>query len=44
MPLKIPPQVVDEAGNAVLISETAQALPQMNGTGMVRNLRAAMSL
>lgn len=38
------PEVVDEAGNSVAISEAAQALPQMNGSGMVRNLRAAMSL
>lgn len=41
---EIPPEVVDEAGNPVTVSETAQALPQMNGSGMVRNLRAAMSL
>ena len=41
---EIPPQVVDEAGQPVAISETANALPQMNGSGMVRNLRAAMSL
>ena len=41
---EIPPEVVDEEGNPVVISEGAQALPQMNGSGMVRNLRAAMSL
>ncbi|HSX92683.1 MAG TPA: calcium-binding protein [Hydrogenophaga sp.] len=41
---EIPPEVVDEEGNPVVISEAAQALPQMNGSGMVRNLRAAMSL
>ena len=41
---EIPPEVVDEAGNPVVISEAAQALPQMNGSGMVRNLRGAMSL
>ena len=36
---EIPPEVVDEAGSPVTITETAQALPQMNGSGMVRNLR-----
>lgn len=41
---EIPPEVVDEAGSPVTVTETAQALPQMNGSGMVRNLRAAMSL
>jgi hypothetical protein len=41
---EIPPEVVDEEGNPVVISEAASALPQMNGSGMVRNLRAAMSL
>jgi Ca2+-binding RTX toxin-like protein len=41
---EIPPEVVDEEGNPVVISEAANALPQMNGSGMVRNLRAAMSL
>ncbi|MDP3835693.1 MAG: hypothetical protein Q8Q82_17175 [Hydrogenophaga sp.] len=41
---EIPPEVVDEAGNPVTVTETAAALPQMNGSGMVRNLRAAMSL
>ncbi len=44
---EIPPEVVDhnsDGGNPVVISEGAQALPQMNGSGMVRNLRAAMSL
>ncbi|MCY1547203.1 hypothetical protein D9M68_832460 [compost metagenome] len=40
---EIPPEVVDEAGNPVTITESAQALPQMNGSGMVRNLRAAVS-
>ena len=39
---EIPPEVVDEQGNPVVISEAAQALPQMNGSGMVRSLRAAM--
>ena len=33
---EIPPEVVDEEGNPVVISETAQALPQMKGSGMVR--------
>ncbi|WP_281272934.1 calcium-binding protein, partial [Hydrogenophaga borbori] len=41
---QIPPEVVDEAGNPVVITQAAHALPQMNGSGMVRNLRAAMSL
>jgi hypothetical protein len=41
---EIPPEVVDEAGNPVTITETAAALPQMNGSGMVRNLQAAVSL
>ena len=41
---EIPPEVVDEAGNPVTITETAAALPQMNGSGMVRSLRAAVSL
>jgi hypothetical protein len=40
----IPPEVVDEAGSPVTVTEAAQVLPQMNGSGMVRNLRAAMSL
>ncbi|QRR33346.1 hypothetical protein JNX00_17100 [Hydrogenophaga sp. YM1] len=41
---EIPPQVVDEAGQPVVITQAASALPQMSGSGMVRNLRAAMSL
>ena len=41
---EIPPQVVDEAGQPVVVTQAASALPQMNGSGMVRNLRAAMSL
>ena len=41
---EISPAVVDEEGTQVVISEGAQALPQMNGSEMVRNLRAAMSL
>jgi Ca2+-binding RTX toxin-like protein len=41
---EFPPEVVDEAGNPVVISGQAQALPQMNGSGMVRNMRAAASL
>jgi Ca2+-binding RTX toxin-like protein len=41
---EFPPEVVDETGNPVPISEQAQALPQMNGSGMVRNMRAAASL
>ncbi|MDO9438628.1 calcium-binding protein [Hydrogenophaga sp.] len=40
----IPAEHVDEIGNPVTLTKTAQALPQMNGSGMVRNLRAAMSL
>ncbi|MGX5648963.1 hypothetical protein ACWKW4_01755 [Hydrogenophaga borbori] len=41
---EIPPQVVDEAGQPVVVTQAASALPQMNGSGMARNLRAAMSL
>jgi hypothetical protein len=37
---EFPPEVVDEAGNPVAITAQAQALPQMNGSGMVRNMRA----
>ncbi|MDO9434967.1 hypothetical protein [Hydrogenophaga sp.] len=40
---RIPAEQVDETGNPVTLTGTAQALPQMNGSGMVRNLRAAMS-
>lgn len=40
---EIPPEVVDEAGNPVTITAEAAELPQMNGSGMVRNLRTAMS-
>jgi len=39
---EIPPEVVDEAGSPVTVTQTAAALPQMNGSGMVRNLRAAI--
>ncbi|MDO9438999.1 MAG: hypothetical protein Q7T95_26515, partial [Hydrogenophaga sp.] len=39
----IPAEQVDETGNPVTFTEAAAALPQMNGSGMVRNLRAAMS-
>jgi trimeric autotransporter adhesin len=41
---QFPAQVVDEAGNPVAITAQAQALPQMNGSGMVRNMQAAASL
>ncbi len=41
---EFPPEVIDEAGNPVPITAQAQALPQMNGSGMVRNLRAANDL
>ncbi len=34
-------EVVDEEGNPVVISEAAQALPQINSSGMVRNLGAS---
>ena len=37
-------QVVDQAGNPVAITAQALALPQMNGSGMVRNMQAAASL
>ncbi len=40
----IPAEHVDETGNPVTLTDTALGLPQMNGSGMVRNLRAAMSL
>ncbi|MDO9434043.1 MAG: hypothetical protein Q7T95_01270, partial [Hydrogenophaga sp.] len=39
----IPAEQVDETGSPVTLTEAAAALPQMNGSGMVRNLRAAMS-
>ncbi|MDP3223822.1 MAG: hypothetical protein Q8M96_11875, partial [Rubrivivax sp.] len=41
---EFPPEVVDEEGNTVAITPQAQALPQMNGSGMVRSMRAAASL
>jgi trimeric autotransporter adhesin len=41
---QFPAQVVDEAGNPVAITEQAKVLPQMNGSGMVRNMHAAASL
>lgn len=41
---EFPTQVVDETGNPVAITEQALSLPQMNGAGMVRNMRAAASL
>ena len=34
---EIPPEVVDEAGSPVTITETAQALPQMNGSATITN-------
>ena len=40
---QFPAQVVDEAGNPVAITAQAKALPQMNGSGMVRNMQAAAS-
>jgi len=36
---EFPPQVVDEAGNPVAITAEAEGLPQMNGAGMVRDMR-----
>jgi hypothetical protein len=39
---EIPPEVVDEAGNPVTVTEAAAALPQMNGSDMVRNLQAVI--
>ncbi|QHE85153.1 calcium-binding protein [Hydrogenophaga sp. BPS33] len=39
----IPTEQVDDTGQPVTLTEAAMALPQMNGSGMVRNLRAAMS-
>ncbi|MDO9434969.1 MAG: hypothetical protein Q7T95_06015, partial [Hydrogenophaga sp.] len=39
----IPAEQVHETGSPVTLPEAAAALPQMNGSGMVRNLRAAMS-
>ncbi len=41
---QFPAQVVDEAGNPVAITAQARALPQMNGSGTVRNMQAAASL
>ncbi|MEO8024744.1 MAG: calcium-binding protein [Polaromonas sp.] len=41
---EFPSEVVDEAGNPVPITVEAQELPQMNGSGMVRNMQAAASL
>jgi hypothetical protein len=41
---ELPPEVVGEEGNPVVISEAPQVLPQMNCSGLVRSLRAAMSL
>jgi Ca2+-binding RTX toxin-like protein len=41
---EFPDEVIDEAGNPVPITAQARALPQMNGAGMVRNMRAAASL
>ena len=38
------PEVVDEGGHPLVIGEGVLALPQMNSSGMVRNLWAAMSL
>ena len=40
----IAPEVLDEEGQAVSLTDAALALPQMNGAGMVRDLRSAMSL
>lgn len=39
-----PPQVVDNTGTPIAITPQAQGLPQMNGAGMVRDMRAAASL
>ena len=36
---QFPVQVVDDSGNPVAITAQAQALPQMNGSGMVRDMR-----
>jgi hypothetical protein len=41
---EFPPELVDQNGSPVPISAQAQALPQMNGSGMVRNMQAAASL
>jgi Ca2+-binding RTX toxin-like protein len=41
---EFPPEVVDEVGNPITFTTQALALPQMNGSGMVRNMRAAASL
>ena len=37
---QFPTQVVDLTGNSIAITAQAQALPQMNGAGMVRDMRA----
>ncbi|MCE2746599.1 MAG: RTX toxin, partial [Burkholderiales bacterium] len=41
---EFPTELVDETGNPVAITEQALNLPQMNGSGMVRNMQAAASL
>ena len=41
---QFPTEVVDTTGNPVAITAQAQGLPQMNGAGMVRDMRAAASL
>ncbi|WP_137895068.1 calcium-binding protein [Ramlibacter sp. 2FC] len=41
---EFPAELVDENGNPVAITEQAQGLPQMSGSGMARNMRAAASL
>ena len=41
---EFPPQVVDNTGTPIAITTQAQGLPQMNGAGMVRDMRAAASV
>jgi hypothetical protein len=40
---QFPTQVVDTTGNPITITPQAQGLPQMKGSGMVRDMRAAAS-
>ncbi len=38
----IPAEQVDETGKPVTLTKTAHALPQINGSGIERHLRATM--
>ena len=41
---QFPTEVIDTTGTPIAITTQAQGLPQMNGAGMVRDMRAAASL